>query len=120
MVSSYTALILIVDDEQSILTLLEEVLQDEGFVVQRAQNGQEALTQALSGPPDLIVTDLMMPVMDGRVLAEHLRQHPATAAVPILLISAAYTQQPSDMFTAVLSKPFAVDTLLASIERLLV
>lgn len=118
--SCCTVLILIVDDEQSILTLLDEVLEDEGFVVQRAQNGQEALALALAEPPDLVVTDLMMPVMDGRALAQHLRHHPATATVPILLISAAYTARPADRFTAVLPKPFAVDALLAAIERLLV
>lgn len=115
-----TALILIVDDELSMLSLLDEVLGDEGFVVRRAQNGQEALARALAEPPDLIITDLMMPVMDGRVLAQHLHDHPATTAVPILVMSAAYRPQSSDCFTAVLPKPFAVDTLLAVITRLLV
>lgn len=118
--ASRTALILIVDDEQSILTLLDELLHDEGFTVECAHNGREALDHALANPPTLIVTDLMMPVMNGRALAEHLRQHSTTATIPILLISAAYTQQPSDRFTAVLPKPFAVDTLLAFIEQLLI
>lgn len=118
--SSRIALILIVDDEQSILTLLEEVLHDEGFAVACAHNGREALDQALANPPALVVTDLMMPVMNGRALAEHLRQDPVTATIPILLISAAYKQQPSDQFTEVLLKPFDVDTLLAAIEQLLV
>lgn len=116
----HTVLILIVDDELSILTLLDEVLQDEGFVVQRAQNGQQALALALVQPPDLIITDLMMPVMDGWMFAEQLRHHPTTATVPILLISAAYKAQLSDRFTAVLPKPFAVDTLLDAIARLLI
>lgn len=118
--SSRTVLILIVDDEFSILMLLDEVLREEGFNVARAQNGHAALTLALADPPDLIVTDLMMPVMDGRAFAQQLRQHPATATVPILLISAAYTKQPSDLFSAVLPKPFDVDQLLSTISGLLV
>ena len=118
--SGRMAVILIVDDELNILLVLDEVLQDEGFVVHRAQNGQEALAHALAEPPDLVVTDLMMPVMDGRALAQGLHDHPATAAVPILLISAAYKQQPTDRFIAVLPKPFAVDMLLAAVEQLLV
>ena len=118
--SSGPALILIVDDELSILALLEDVLHDAGFAVACAQNGREALEQALVNPPALIVTDLMMPIMDGRALAERLRQHPATATIPIVVMSAAYKAQPADRFAAAAPKPFALDTLLASIEQLLV
>ncbi|HEY0603044.1 MAG TPA: response regulator [Herpetosiphonaceae bacterium] len=117
---SSTALILIVDDEQSILNLLQEILESEGFTILRATNGRDALTAALETPPDLIVTDLMMPIMDGRTLAQQLRQHPQTADTPILLISAAYTRRDADRFTAVLHKPFDVAGLVATIERLLV
>lgn len=113
------ALILIVDDEPSILVLLDELLTDEGFTVDRATNGRDALEHALSAPPDLVVTDLMMPVMDGRTLVRQLRQQPRTATIPVLLLSAAYHQQPNDVFTAVLPKPFNSDALFEAIYTLL-
>jgi DNA-binding response OmpR family regulator len=117
--SARTAMILIVDDEPSILTLLHDVLTDEGFTVERAQNGQQALALASTKPPDLVVTDLMMPLMDGRALAQRLREHSETSDIPILLISAAYTQQSGDIFTAVLSKPFDIGELVEAIRALL-
>lgn len=113
------ALILIVDDEASILALLQELLEDEDFTVVRAGNGREALAKALLDPPNLIVTDLMMPIMDGRALAQALHDQPSLAEIPILLISAAYTHQADDSFTAVLPKPFSIDQVLASITQLL-
>lgn len=113
------ALILVVDDEASILALLQEVLEDEDFRVIPAGDGREALTKALTDPPNLIVTDLMMPIMDGRALAHALHDQPTLAEIPILLISAAYTRQVDDSFAAVLAKPFTIDEVLASITKLL-
>lgn len=113
-------MILIVDDEPSILGLLYDILTDEGFVVERAQNGKEALARALETPPDLVVTDLMMPIMDGRTLAQHLHHDETTAAIPILLLSATYALQADDLFTAVLHKPFDIGAFIDAIHELLV
>lgn len=113
------AVILIVDDEQSVLAMLTEVLSDEGFVVERAKNGREALERVHAVSPDLVVTDLMMPIMDGRTLAQRIREHSSTENMPILLISAAYTQHADDLFSAVLGKPFALDELIDAVHSLL-
>lgn len=99
--------------------MLTDVLLDEGFAVERAQNGSEALDRIHSRPPDLVVTDLMMPVMDGRTLAQRLREDAKTTSVPILLVSAAYRKQADDLFSAVLAKPFNLDELIDTVHTLL-
>ena len=101
-------LILVVDDEQAILDMVQEILQDEGFTVLRAGNGQAALELAIDAQPDLILTDLMMPIMDGRTFGRHLRAEPRTAQIPLILMSAAYRPHDADAFDAVLAKPFNI------------
>jgi CheY-like chemotaxis protein len=70
--------VLVVDDDPAILDMVRDVLEDEEFLVRTAQNGLDALRIALDTPPDLIVTDLMMPIMGGRVLRAQLRTHTQT------------------------------------------
>jgi CheY-like chemotaxis protein len=68
--------ILIVEDEAPLRNAVSDILTFEGFTVFQAKNGQEGLTLALSEHPDLILLDLMMPVMDGLTMLEKLRQDP--------------------------------------------
>ncbi len=112
-------LVLVVDDEESMRELVAEVLQEEGYRVVTARNGSEALSVALQIRPRLIVTDLMMPAMNGRVLRERLRDEPQTAMIPVVLMSAAYRLQPGDHFAATIAKPFGIDELIDVIERAL-
>jgi DNA-binding NtrC family response regulator len=63
--------ILLVDDEKSILLLLRRIVEDEGYAVRTAANGQEALSIGETWPPHIIITDLKMPVMDGMALFKH-------------------------------------------------
>ena len=81
------AVVLVVDDEFGIVKLLEEVLTDEGHRVVIATNGQQALERAAKEKPSLVVTDFMMPVMDGAALVKAMRADPQLADVPVVIMS---------------------------------
>jgi len=80
--------ILVVDDEPDILSILVYQLSREGFRVSTAVNGQSAIAAAVDDPPDLLVLDLMLPVVDGYEVLKTLRRNERTAGVPILLLTA--------------------------------
>jgi len=80
--------ILVVDDEPDILSILVYQLSREGFRVSTAVNGQSAIAAAVADPPDLVVLDLMLPVVDGYEVLRTLRRDERTADVPILLLTA--------------------------------
>ncbi len=103
--------ILVVDDESSMRFLLRMVFESEGFEVVEAHHGAAALERVKEEEPDLVVTDLMMPVMSGRELIERLRADAKTAVIPILVLSS----NPDAEVTAAdgfLRKPFEIDALL--------
>lgn len=79
--------VLIVDDDRKILDLLVELLQLEGYVVATAADGAEAIDLAVSFAPDVVVSDVVMPVVGGLELCRHLKEDPRTAFIPVLLIS---------------------------------
>ena len=81
-------MVLVVDDDPDILEALSEILEAEGFRIQRARHGREALEKLEPEPPKLILLDLMMPVMDGWEFAHQLRQRPQGATIPIIVLSA--------------------------------
>lgn len=80
--------VLIVDDEISILEVLEDVLLDAGFVVVTAMNGREGLERLGETMPDLVLLDLMMPVMDGFAFLHALRERPGCAHIPVVVLTA--------------------------------
>ncbi|MES2317452.1 MAG: EAL domain-containing protein [Pseudomonadota bacterium] len=82
------ATILIVDDEPHNRKLLEALLLPEGYDTVCATNGAQALAMAADNPPDLILLDVMMPDMDGYAVAKVLKAQPATANVPIIMVTA--------------------------------
>ncbi len=108
--------ILVIDDEQAILDMLEEILQDEGYTVLLAEDGQVGLERTLDVQPDLILSDLMMPVMDGRTFCRHLRAESHTVQIPLILMSAAYRPHADDAFDAVLAKPFDIRDVIELIR----
>lgn len=116
------ARILVVDDDRSLLALLVEILQGEGYHVAAARNGAEALEQVAETVPTVLVTDLTMPVMDGASLVRACRAAPATAAVPILIMSAALPALLESLAQVgvadALHKPFDYDVFVATIARL--
>lgn len=109
--------ILVVDDERSVLQMVSEVLEDEDLHILTAASGQEALAVATREHPDLIITDLMMPEVNGRVLCELLRAHPKTANIPVLLMTAAYAIQAPEEFAGIILKPFDIDDFLSQVRR---
>jgi CheY-like chemotaxis protein len=111
--------VLIVDDEPIILGLLRDVLEEEGFAVITADNGAAALYLIEHTPVALVLTDLMMPFVSGIDLARQLHSNPQTAAIPLLLMSAAMPPQVSHMFAAVIHKPFEVDTIVRMVRQFL-
>jgi DNA-binding response OmpR family regulator len=80
--------ILVVDDDPVILTLLEVNFAMEGFDVLTASDGQEGVDMARSHRPDIVVSDIMMPVKSGLELASELKADPATWGIPVILLSA--------------------------------
>lgn len=108
--------VLVVDDEPAVLDMVHDVLAEEGFTVMAATDGRSALALAVQTQPDLVITDLMMPGMNGRTLCMHLAKDPRTKRTPVMLMSAAYRPQSDDRFAAVIAKPFELDDLLQTIE----
>ncbi|MGZ3479291.1 MAG: response regulator [Myxococcaceae bacterium] len=109
--------VLVVDDDPDILDALSEILEVEGYEVQRARNGREALQRLERGLPDLVLLDLMMPVMDGWEFARSLS--PA-ARPPIIVLSAdRNVSSRAREIGAVewLAKPFELAQLLAAVRR---
>jgi CheY-like chemotaxis protein len=117
------AYVLVVDDDPLILNLVTEILLDEGYRVTAANSAAEALGWIDHEVPAVLVTDLMMPVMDGRALARTCRAKLRTATMPILLMSAAFPPHVDKLSLGVhelLAKPFDMLELLAIIARLMV
>ncbi len=79
--------ILIVEDNSELLELQRLTLKEAGYVTVTASNGVEALKKARSAGPDLILLDLVLPELDGFAVCEALRQDPATAGVPIIVLT---------------------------------
>jgi two-component system chemotaxis response regulator CheY len=109
--------ILVVDDESNMRFLLRMILETAGYEVAEAPHGAAALERARESRPDLIVTDLMMPVMGGHELIERLRAEPATAGVPIVVVSA-NPRAALPEADARIGKPFDADALLETIRTL--
>jgi CheY-like chemotaxis protein len=80
--------VLIVEDDRDLREALALDLTMEGYEVRCAGNGVEGLAMARRERPMLILTDLEMPVMNGRVMLQHLRDEPTTAALPVIVLSA--------------------------------
>jgi CheY-like chemotaxis protein len=113
-------MILVVEDELAIATMLEELLADEGYRVRTASNGQDAWQRALESPPDLVLTDVMMPVMDGLTLCCQLHTTAATRDIPVIVMSAARGLDVAGVpHVAVVPKPFPIPLLLATIAHAL-
>ena len=82
------ACVLIVDDERHNRELLEIMLKPEGFVLQSAATGEEALALIARKPPDLILLDVMMPGMSGYDVAGKIKGDPATKNIPVIMLTA--------------------------------
>ena len=79
--------VLIVDDDASIRSLLRQELSEAGYLVEEAENGQEALAHVREKHPDLVILDVMMPEMNGFDVAAILKNDPQTMDIPIIILS---------------------------------
>ena len=114
--------ILVVEDERDIAELLVLALEARGFRVEHAPHGQAAWDILCRAPPDLVLTDLMMPVMDGCELVERIRRNPPLAATPVVMLSAlpeGVMQSRCLSADAFLRKPFQLTQLLDRVSKLL-
>ena len=112
------ARILVVDDEPAQRFFLRRIFERAGHAVTDAGDGAAALRAVRASPPDLVVTDMMMPVMGGSELIKRLRCEPATAAIPILAVSGdPHLAVGAD---AVISKPYRSDYLIEVADELLI
>jgi CheY-like chemotaxis protein len=115
-------LVLVVDDEVDITDTLAMLLRLHGYEVLTASNGLEALVQMRERIPDIVVSDCMMPVMNGLELCTSIRRYPILRHIPVILTSGApeHHDLTGVEFTLFLKKPFAFDVLASEIARLLV
>ncbi len=111
--------VVVVDDELPILELLQEVLEDEGYAVVTATDGVTALELVRTLRPALVLTDIMLPRMDGLTLCAQLQADPQTAHLPVLLMSAGRSPPQAVRCAGFVAKPFNVDDLLAAVARCL-
>jgi two-component system response regulator VicR len=112
--------ILLVEDEFAAAEAIGYLLQMNGFQVVNAGDGREALERLDEVRPDLVLTDVMMPWMDGLELARHIRERPEMRDLPIVIMSAAHNILPAETaVSASLPKPLDFPRLLATLQRLL-
>jgi CheY-like chemotaxis protein len=112
--------VLVADDEFGILLVLEMVLSEAGYRVLTAGNGRQAVELAVADPPDLILLDWMMPVMDGPASAAAIRMDPALAGIPIVIMSGApeaALRRQFDSYAGFLQKPFRDTEVLEMVAQ---
>jgi CheY-like chemotaxis protein len=109
--------ILVVDDEPDLRFIMRRIFERAGYEVTDAGHGVAALESVHQSVPDMVVTDMMMPVMDGAELIRRLRADPLTAPIPILAVTGdVHLASAAD---AVLGKPWRSQQILAAVDALL-
>ncbi len=117
--------ILVVEDVPNVLELLEVTLRFKGYPVITARNGQEALDVLKKERPSLIITDILMPKMDGYAFVQQLRTQPDTRGIPVIFLSATYITPEDKNFAMSLGaarfieKPIDTEEFLLTIAELL-
>ena len=116
--------LLVVDDDPSLLLAVSETLRAEGYEVETARRGSEAMIRVAESLPDLIISDIRMPGMDGYALVRNLRASPRTRLVPIIFLTA--KDETADRIAgfrtgvdAYVTKPFEPEELIAVVKSIL-
>jgi CheY-like chemotaxis protein len=113
--------ILLAEDDLEIRDVVQDLLEEIGCDVIPARTGKQALdflSNDPRSPPDMVILDLMMPLVTGWQVLEVIQRDPALARIPVVVLTAATQDRPSGV-AALLQKPFQVDDLLETIQRLL-
>ena len=117
--------ILIVDDEPEVLFVLKMALEKSGYIIEEAHDGEMALEKVGEKPPDAIVLDFMMPKLDGHSVNIKLKENPATAQIPVVIITGKghlkelLVIREEFRVSAYLEKPFRVQTLIEKLGIIL-
>jgi DNA-binding response OmpR family regulator len=116
--------VLVVDDEEDVLRFISDALSHEGIEVVTAFDGLSALDMAGSEKPDIIILDIMMPLMNGYEVCQQLRNDPSTADIPVMFLSSAYTTDAVRIgrelgAVGYIVKPFAPAELVRSVKDVL-
>ena len=113
--------LLVVEDDPAMLIALRDILENAGYVILTAENGQDALNILANSKPELILSDIAMPVMDGFELLEAVRQRPTGATIPFIFLTARGTRE--DIFTGkslgvddYITKPVTSKELLSAVR----
>ena len=119
--TSVAKTILVADDDPDILNIVAVSLETQGYVVLKATNGREAVDQAKTNHPDLILLDMMMPVMSGYEAAAELKNDPTTAQIPVVGLSAKAMATDIDLASSMgidgyITKPFRIAQVLSVVE----
>ncbi len=112
---------LVVDDDMDIRSVVSELLSDEGYQVKTAINGRDALATLSSWQPDVILLDLMMPIMDGWTFLTTQQSNRELRCIPVIVMSASHSlpQEGKRLAVAdVVAKPFEIDTVLTKVAAL--
>lgn len=119
--NAQSPLILLVEDERALRKVMELVLQGEGYEVMTANNGREALAMLEQAPPNLIISDYVMPEMDGAELVRRVRGDTRLAGIPILLMSSAFPEDlpERELVDMSLVKGGSLETLLDAVVSLI-
>jgi len=116
--------ILIVEDKATSRELLRTVLEQQGYAVEEARDGEEALRKISQHPPDLVLMDLHMPARNGFEVVEEIRKDPRLQTIPVLAVTASAMQGDREKamaagFTGYMSKPVSLVQLRLEVSRLL-
>ena len=109
--------ILVIDDEKRILQLMHQALTKCGYQVETADDGQEGIRKFDDGCFDIVITDIMMPIIDGKGVAAHIRKS-KKQSIPVIAMSGTPWLLENETFDMVLSKPFPLNKLIESIRSL--
>jgi DNA-binding response OmpR family regulator len=114
--------IVIIDDEFGLADVLSATLTDSGFRVQTASNGARGLDLMRDEPPDLVILDYMMPILDGPGVLRSMQADPRLNGIPVLMMSSlpeAVVRGRCSGYVSFLRKPFAFEVVLEVVEKLL-
>ena len=116
--------ILVVDDNKDMVSVLMRRLKSQGYETASAENGDQALKMIQKGKFDLIILDIMMPVMDGAELGQILKNNPSTKNIPMVFLTALGTRQEDTGYSVtesniVFAKPFDFKELAGKIDELI-
>ncbi|MCK4327125.1 MAG: response regulator [Candidatus Diapherotrites archaeon] len=117
--------VMIVEDEPDVAKAIKGVLVDEGFGVEIALGGKDCLEKLKKSEPDVILLDILMPIMDGTEVLRRLKKDKKTAKIPVIVLTAVSaesevkkTLEEIDPKIGFIEKPYSIDQILAEIKKL--